>query len=215
MPTVLSPTTVPAPKSLSLWSSSAVVHGQAVLTCRHYLTLDKPNNALLFDVNLYLSGSTSADHIVGLCFYFKQANDQFDLEDEPKVADVTANDIAKVFRLMKRFLNWWHGRLPLKGNLLRLNNNSLDKPITISSYGPTETANPSAVKYPPSIIVGSLDHLGVSGIVNVDENTDGNLLSFASLVYGEAVRVKDLVVLSTSNARPETENIGLHLQLEP
>ncbi|KAE9394625.1 hypothetical protein BT96DRAFT_943002 [Gymnopus androsaceus JB14] len=91
MPTVLSPTTAPAPKSLSLWSSSAVVHGRAVLTCQCYLTPDKPNNALLFDLNLYLYGSTSADHIVGLCFYFKQANDQFDSKDEPEVADVTAN----------------------------------------------------------------------------------------------------------------------------
>ncbi|KAE9384216.1 hypothetical protein BT96DRAFT_1100515 [Gymnopus androsaceus JB14] len=91
MPTVLSPTTAPAPKSLSSWSGSAVVHGRAVLTCRRYLTPEKPNNALLFDVNLYLYGSTSADHIVGLCFYFKQANDRFDSEDEPEVADVTAN----------------------------------------------------------------------------------------------------------------------------
>ena len=49
----------------------------------------------------------------------------------------------------------------------------------------------------------------------MDKNADGNLLSFVSLVYGEAVRVKDLVVLSTSDTRPKTENIGLCLQLKP
>ena len=98
MPTVLSPATVPAPKSLSSWSGSAVVHGRAVLTCQRYLTPEKPNNSLLFNVNLYLYGSTSADHIVGRCFYFKQANDLFDSEDEPEVADVTAN--VSILRLI-------------------------------------------------------------------------------------------------------------------
>ncbi|KAE9401346.1 hypothetical protein BT96DRAFT_938035 [Gymnopus androsaceus JB14] len=78
----------------------------------------------------------------------------------------------------------------LKGSLLSLvlclNNNGLDKPITVSTVV-MEMLKPSAVTFLPCIIVDNLDHLGISGMVNVDENADESLLSFVDCPDTEGI----------------------------
>lgn len=73
------------------WSGSAVVNGRAVLAFRRYFTPATPSNGLLFDVYLYLRGAELAENMTGLCYYFKQSNDDFNKDNNPEVFDITAN----------------------------------------------------------------------------------------------------------------------------
>lgn len=51
-----------------------------------------------FDVYLYPRDAEAAEGIVGLCFYFKQAEDEFNATNRSEIFDITANVSEATYR---------------------------------------------------------------------------------------------------------------------